>query len=53
MAVRTGGEGMTGVSILLVERGPGVTTKQMQCSGVWASGTAFVTFGKSDGCVRQ
>ncbi|KAJ3339248.1 hypothetical protein HDU93_008456 [Gonapodya sp. JEL0774] len=44
VAVRTGGEGMGGVSILLIERGPGVTTRQMNCSGMWASGTAYVTF---------
>ena len=31
--------------MLLIERTmPGVTTKQMQCSGVWASGTAYITF---------
>ena len=29
----------------LLERGmPGITTKQMDCMGVWASGTAYVTF---------
>jgi len=44
VAVRTGGEGAKGISMLLVERGPGVTTKQMLCSGVWSSGTAYVTF---------
>ncbi|KXS18505.1 acyl-CoA dehydrogenase NM domain-like protein [Gonapodya prolifera JEL478] len=44
VAVRTGGEGMGGISILLIERGPGVTTRQMNCSGMWASGTAYVTF---------
>jgi len=42
VAVRTGGEGLKGISLLLVERGPGVTTRQMQCSGVWPSGTAYV-----------
>jgi hypothetical protein len=35
---------MGGISVLLIERGPGVTTKQMACSGMWASGTAYVTF---------
>lgn len=35
---------MGGVSMLLIERGPGVTTKQMQCQGVWSSGTTFITF---------
>lgn len=44
-AVRTGGPGMGGVSLLVIERDmPGVTTKQMQCSGVWPSGTAYITF---------
>merc|ERR1712137_395621 len=45
VAVRTGGEGASGVSMLLLERSmPGITTKQMHCSGVWASGTTFITF---------
>lgn len=35
---------MGGISMLLVERGPGVTTKQMKCSGVWPSGTTYITF---------
>lgn len=36
---------MNGVSLLLIERGmPGVTTRQMLCSGVWASGTSYITF---------
>nr|CAG8482442.1 13959_t:CDS:2 [Entrophospora candida] len=44
-AVRTGGPGMGGVSLLLIERTmPGVKTRQMQCSGVWSSGTAYITF---------
>jgi len=35
---------MGGVSMLLIERGmAGVTTKQMQCTGVWPSGTAYIT----------
>ncbi|KAI8056574.1 acyl-CoA dehydrogenase/oxidase [Syncephalis plumigaleata] len=43
--VRTGGEGMGGLSLLLIERTmPGVKTRQMQCSGVWSSGTAYITF---------
>lgn len=42
--MRTGGEGMDGISLLLVERGPGVRTTQMQCMGVWASGTTYITF---------
>ncbi|ORX81672.1 acyl-CoA dehydrogenase NM domain-like protein [Basidiobolus meristosporus CBS 931.73] len=45
VAVRTGGEGMGGVSLLLIERSmPGVTTRQMLCSGVWSSGTSYITF---------
>jgi len=42
--VRTGGAGHQGMSMLLIERGPGVETKKMQCMGVWPSGTSFVTF---------
>ena len=45
VAVRTGGPGMKGVSLLLIERTmPGVTTRQMKCSGVWPSGTTYITF---------
>jgi len=45
VAVRTGGAGMGGVSLLLLERSmPGITTRQMQCSGVWPSGTTYITF---------
>ncbi|EFZ00003.1 acyl-CoA dehydrogenase [Metarhizium robertsii] len=43
-AVRTGGEGMNGVSLLLIERGPGVSTRRMDCQGVWSSGTTYITF---------
>ena len=36
---------MGGLSLLLIERTmPGVSTRQMNCSGVWASGTSYVTF---------
>jgi alkylation response protein AidB-like acyl-CoA dehydrogenase len=43
VAVRTGGPGMNGVSLLLLERGmPGIVTKQMNCQGVWASGTTYI-----------
>ena len=35
---------MGGVSLLLIERGPGVKTTQMKCSGVWPSGTTYVIF---------
>ena len=43
-AVRTGGPGMEGISLLLIERGPGVTTRRMDCQGVWSSGTTYITF---------
>jgi alkylation response protein AidB-like acyl-CoA dehydrogenase len=44
-AVRTGGPGMNGVSLLLIERSfGGVTTRKMDCQGVWSSGTTYVTF---------
>ncbi|RIB04760.1 acyl-CoA dehydrogenase/oxidase [Gigaspora rosea] len=44
-AVRTGGPGMGGISLLLIERSmPGVKTHPMQCSGLWASGTAYIRF---------
>lgn len=44
VAVRTGGPGADGISLLLVERGPGIRTKQMDCMGVWSSGTTYITF---------
>jgi len=44
VAVRTGGPGMGGISFLLIERGPGVTTRHMSCQGLWCGGTAYVTF---------
>lgn len=44
-AVRTGGEGMGGISVLLIEReAGGVSTRKMDCQGVWSSGTTYVTF---------
>lgn len=44
-AVRTGGPGMNGVSLLLIEKTmEGVDTRRMPCQGVWASGTTYVTF---------
>lgn len=44
-AVRTGGEGMNGVSVLLIERSAGgVSTRQMDCQGVKNSGTTYITF---------
>jgi len=36
---------MSGISLLLIEREMGgITTRQMKCSGVWPSGTTFITF---------
>lgn len=44
-AVRTGGPGMNGLSVLLIEReAGGVSTRRMDCQGVWSSGTTYVTF---------
>jgi alkylation response protein AidB-like acyl-CoA dehydrogenase len=43
-AVRTGGPGMNGVSVLLIERTEGVSTRRMDCQGVWSSGTTYITF---------
>jgi len=45
VAVRTGGAGAGGISFILIERTmPGVKTRPMNCSGVWASGTTYITF---------
>jgi len=45
VAVRTGGPGMGGISLLVIERSmPGVDCRRMDCMGVWASGTTFITF---------
>jgi len=45
VACRTGGTGMNGLSLLLVEKSmPGVNTRKMKCSGVWSSGTTYITF---------
>eukprot|EP00924_Labyrinthula_sp_SR-Ha-C_P013002 maker-scaffold_12-snap-gene-6.44-mRNA-1 protein AED:0.00 eAED:0.00 QI:206/1/1/1/1/1/2/452/516 len=43
-AVRTGGEGMGGISLLLIERGPGVETKRIKTSYSTAAGTSYITF---------
>jgi alkylation response protein AidB-like acyl-CoA dehydrogenase len=44
-AVRTGKDGMNGISVLLIERSAGgVSTRRMDCQGVWSSGTTYVTF---------
>ncbi len=45
VAVRTGGSGMGGISLLLIERTrPGVEARKMQMQGWWTSGTALVAF---------
>ena len=45
-AVRTGSaeSGMSGISVLLIERTEGVSTRKMDCQGVWSSGTTYITF---------
>merc|ERR1719235_1507704 len=38
-------DGMKGISLLLLEKTmPGITTRKMKCSGVWSSGTTYITF---------
>jgi alkylation response protein AidB-like acyl-CoA dehydrogenase/cytochrome b involved in lipid metabolism len=45
VAARTGGPGMNGISLLLIERTmPGVSCRPMNCQGVWCAGTTYVTF---------
>jgi alkylation response protein AidB-like acyl-CoA dehydrogenase len=47
VAVRTDADakGAKGISLLLLEKSmPGVKTRKMKCSGVWSSGTTYVTF---------
>lgn len=43
-AVRTGGKGIGGISLLLIERGPGVDTLKIKTSYSGAAGTAYVVF---------
>ncbi|KAK6085105.1 acyl-dehydrogenase [Seiridium cupressi] len=44
-AVRTSDNGMNGVTLLLIEReSGGVSTRRMDCQGVWSSGTTYITF---------
>ncbi|KAJ9443930.1 putative Acyl-CoA dehydrogenase [Diplonema papillatum] len=43
-AVRTGGKGMGGISLLLIPRTEGVTTKQIYTSYSPSAGTAYVMF---------
>ncbi|CAO3634529.1 unnamed protein product [Cunninghamella blakesleeana] len=45
VAARTGGEGMGGISLLLIERAlPGVNARAMDCQGMFGSGTSYITF---------
>eukprot|EP00472_Partenskyella_glossopodia_P001488 CAMPEP_0197530298 /NCGR_PEP_ID=MMETSP1318-20131121/31384_1 /TAXON_ID=552666 /ORGANISM="Partenskyella glossopodia, Strain RCC365" /LENGTH=539 /DNA_ID=CAMNT_0043086059 /DNA_START=53 /DNA_END=1669 /DNA_ORIENTATION=+ len=45
VAVRTGGPGARGISMVLVERErPGVSCRHMKCMGMWPSGTTYITF---------
>lgn len=45
VAVRTGKPGMNGISVLVIEReAGGVSTRRMDCQGVWSSGTTYITF---------
>ena len=44
-AVRTSDKGMNGLTLLLIERSfGGVSTRRMDCQGVWSSGTTYITF---------
>lgn len=43
-AVRTGGPGMGGISMLLIERSEGLSTKHIKTSYGSAGGTAYVTY---------
>ena len=45
VAVRTGGPGFNGVSLLLIESNrKGVSTRRMKTQGWWSSTTAYITF---------
>jgi alkylation response protein AidB-like acyl-CoA dehydrogenase len=45
VAVRTGGPGMNGISLMLIEKDmPGVKCRQMSCMGLWSSGTTYMNF---------
>ncbi|KAI8609748.1 putative acyl-CoA dehydrogenase [Chytriomyces sp. MP71] len=45
VAARTGGKGMGGISLLLVDRStPGFTTRPVACQGCRGSGTAYLMF---------
>ena len=45
VAARTGGSGMSGISIFLVEKEMiGVKARRLQMQGSWSSGTSYITF---------
>jgi len=44
VAVRTGGPGIKGISLLIIPRGPGVTTSRLPLQGHANSATAYVVF---------
>lgn len=44
VAVRTGGKGMRGISLILIERSEGVSTKKIKTSQEGCAGTAYITF---------
>jgi alkylation response protein AidB-like acyl-CoA dehydrogenase len=45
VAVRTGGEGVNGISLILMEAGAkGFETRRMKTQGWWTSGTAYLDF---------
>lgn len=45
VAVRTGGEGMGGISVLLIEKTmPGITVRKITTQGMLTSGSTFITF---------
>mmetsp|Transcript_6310 Transcript_6310/g.21143 ORF Transcript_6310/g.21143 Transcript_6310/m.21143 type:complete len:417 (+) Transcript_6310:1114-2364(+) len=45
VAVRTGGPGIGGISLLLIERNtPGISVRRMKTQGWWVSNTAYIEF---------
>lgn len=45
VAVRTGGEGMNGISVLLIEKTmPGITVRKLTTQGMRTSGSTYITF---------
>lgn len=45
VAVRTGGKGMNGISMLLIEKTfPGVSVRKMETQGMRVSGSTYITF---------